>query len=153
MTEQLRTGSADGSVSAQIGAMAEQLSATIQELSTAAAQIMAAVAQISRGAQMQAAATQQSSAALAQIERGAGVARNNAEPGDGTGPELATRVEQGKAEVERLVAGVGQALTEASGSLEQIVGLETMGRRIELSGRWHRSDRGQDQHAGGQWRG
>jgi len=131
LTEQLRTGSADGSVSEQIGAMAEELSATIQELSTAAAQIMAAVAQISRGAQMQAAATQQSSAALAQIERGAGVARHNAGQALEQVQELAHAVDQGKAEVERLVAGVGQALREAGGSLEQIVGLETMGRRID----------------------
>ncbi len=131
LTEQLRIGSADASVSGQIGAMAEELSATIQELSTAAAQIMAAVGQISRGAQMQAAATQQSSAALAQIERGAGVARNNASQAMESVRELATDVEQGKAEVERLVAGVGQALREAGGSLEQIVGLEIMGRRID----------------------
>jgi methyl-accepting chemotaxis protein len=136
LTEALRAGSADTraaetSAPAQIGAMAEELSATIQELSSAAAQIMAAVTQINRGSQVQAAATRETSAALAQIERGAEVARNNAGQAIERARDLTRAAVEGRAAVERLGLGVGQALREAGASLEQIVGLETMSRRID----------------------
>jgi methyl-accepting chemotaxis protein len=124
LTDRLRDGTADGSVSGQIGTMAEELSATIQQLSTAATQIMTAVGQINRSAQMQAAATQQSSAALSEIERGAGVARQNAEQAVIRVGELARVVGEGKSAMDRLVAGVGKSSREATGSLEQIVSLE-----------------------------
>jgi methyl-accepting chemotaxis protein len=131
LTEQLRDSAADGSISAQIGAMAEELSATIQELSTAAAQIMASLSQISRGSQMQAAATQQSAAALDQIERSAGVARENASQAIDRVQDLARGIEEGRASVERLVAGVEQAARKTATNLEQIAGIETMSRRID----------------------
>ena len=61
----------------QFGAAAEELSATVQELSGAAAEILTATDQISRGAQMQAASTQQSSAAMAQIQKAAAESGGN----------------------------------------------------------------------------
>jgi methyl-accepting chemotaxis protein len=131
LTEQLRDGSADDSVPGQIGAMAEELSATIQELSTAAVQITAAIAEISRGARIQGAATQQSSAALAQIERIAGVARQNADQAISRVHDLARRIQEGRAAVGRLVAGVEQSLREISANQEQIAGIESMSRRID----------------------
>jgi methyl-accepting chemotaxis protein len=56
---------------------AEELSATIQELSGAAGEILVAIDQISRGAQIQAAATQQASAAMTQIEKAAALSSAN----------------------------------------------------------------------------
>jgi methyl-accepting chemotaxis protein len=50
-------------------AAAEELSATVQELSGSAGEILIAIEQISRGAQIQAAATQQASMAMTQIEK------------------------------------------------------------------------------------
>jgi methyl-accepting chemotaxis protein len=130
-TVELRTGSADASAPEQIGTMAEQLSATIQELSTAAAQIMAAVAQINRGAQMQAAATMEASAALSQIERSAGFARQNAEQAIARVRELARTVEDGRATAQGLVAGVTQASQDAGASLKRVIGLDTTSRQID----------------------
>jgi methyl-accepting chemotaxis protein len=131
LTEQLRDGAADGSIPAQIGAMAEELSATIQELSSAAAQIMASVTQIGRGSRMQAAATQQSSAALEQIDRSAGVARQNADQAIRRVQDLMSGIAAGRASVDRLVAGVEQASRQTTTNLEQISAIETMGRRID----------------------
>jgi methyl-accepting chemotaxis protein len=131
LTEQFRDGAADGSIAAQIGAMAEQLSSTIQQLSTAAAQILAAVSQIGRGSQMQAAATQQTSAALTQIERSTGVARQNADQAITRVRDLARGIDEGRASVERLLAGVEQASQKTAANLEQVAGIETMSRRID----------------------
>ena len=131
LTEALRAGEAAASEINQIGAMAEQLSATVQQLSTAANQIMTAVTQINRGSQLQAAATQQTSAALGQIERGAGVARSNAELASGQVRQLAAAIADGRAVMDRLIAGVARALSDASASLDHILSLEIMGRRIE----------------------
>ena len=131
LTQQLRGRAADGSISSQMGAMAEELSATIQELSSAAAQIMASLSQISRGSQMQAAATQQTSAALNQIERSAGIARQNADQAINRVRDLARGITEGRASVERLVAGVEEAARKTAGNLEQIAGIETMSRRID----------------------
>ena len=131
LTEQLRSGAADDSGAAQIGAMAEELSATVQELSTAAGQIMSAVAQINRGSRLQASATQQTSAALTQIERGAGDRAGQRSGGGERVLELAASVTSNRLVVERLVAGIGEALTGTGASLGHIVSLETMGRRID----------------------
>jgi methyl-accepting chemotaxis protein len=92
---------------------------------------MASLSQISRGSQMQAAATQRSSAALDQIERSAGVASQNADQAINRVQDLARGIEEGRASVERLVAGVEQALRQTATNLEQIAGIETMSRRID----------------------
>jgi methyl-accepting chemotaxis protein len=131
LSEALRAGEAGASGAAQIGVTAEELSATVQELSTAAGQIMAAVTQINRGSHLQAAATQQTSAALVQIERSAVTARQNAELAGGRIADLTTALNNGRAVVERLVSGVGQASRDTGASLEHILSLETMSRRID----------------------
>jgi methyl-accepting chemotaxis protein len=66
----------------QIGSSAEELSATIQELSGAASEVMAAIEQINRSCQVQAAATEQTSAGLAQIEKSAKLAQANGKAAD-----------------------------------------------------------------------
>ena len=92
---------------------------------------MAAVAQINRGSHLQAAATQQTSAALVLIERGAVIARENAELAVGRIADLTKALNDGRATVERLVSGVGQASRDTGTSLEHIVSLESMSRRID----------------------
>lgn len=131
LTDGLRAGSAAASAAEQIGAMAEELSATIQELSSAAAEIMTAVTQINRRAQQQAAATMQSSAALTQIERSAGLARQNAEQAITRVGELARTVGDSRATAQRLVTGMAQASRDTGASLEQVVALELTSRQID----------------------
>jgi methyl-accepting chemotaxis protein len=131
LTDDLRAARAEASAPEQIGAMAEELSATIQELSSASTQIMAAVEQINRGSQLQAAATQQTSAALAQIETSAGVAQRNADRANDSVRTMEAALKTSRAAVERLVDGVGRALGDTKASLATITRLETVGRRIE----------------------
>jgi methyl-accepting chemotaxis protein len=131
LAEDLRSDRADSGASAQIAATAEELSATIQELSSAATQIMAAVDQINRGSQQQAAATQQTSAALAQIETTASLAQGNATAASEGVTALETALKAGRVSVEQLAGGVAQALDGARASLDTIVRLEGVGRRIE----------------------
>nr|QIG97357.1 hypothetical protein G6P99_36570 [Bradyrhizobium sp. 6(2017)] len=131
ISESLRAGSAGTSAAEQIASMAEQLSATIQELSSAASQISTAVEQINRGSQQQAAAAQQTSAALAQIEKSARVAQ---EKGRLATDRIATMVKSladGRKAVEGLIEGVAKALDKTRASLETIISLEAIGRKIE----------------------
>jgi methyl-accepting chemotaxis protein len=131
LTDGLRAGSAGASAAEQIGTMAEELSATIQELSSAAAEIMTAVTQINSRAQQQAAATVESFAALSQIERSAGLAQENAELAIARLQELSRTVDDSRATAQRLVAGVAQGSRDAGASLEQVVALEITSRQID----------------------
>lgn len=131
LADGLRTGRADASAPEQIGAMAEELSATIQELSSASTEIMAAVEQINRSAQLQAAATQQTSAALGQIETSATLAQNNAARAGDAVKTMQTALLASRAAVEGLAAGVGTAVGSAQASLATLIRLEGLGRRIE----------------------
>jgi methyl-accepting chemotaxis protein len=110
--------------------MAEALSASVQELSSAASQIMVAVEQINRGSQQQASATQQISAALSQIESSAGVVKKNAEIAKDRIQVFEGALTAGRTAIEGLVTGVRHALDETASSLERILGLETVSRRI-----------------------
>jgi methyl-accepting chemotaxis protein len=130
LAQSLQAGDAGNAVQ-QIGAAAEELSATIQELSGAAGQIMLAVEQIDRGAQLQASATEQSSVALTQIERSAKTALNRAQGATDRVSRLSVSLNAGRAAVTALTDGIigGLALTEAS--LGQIENLEQAARRID----------------------
>ena len=130
LAEKLQAGRADATAAEQIGTMAEELSASVQELSSAASEIMAAVEQINRGSQQQASATQQISAALSQIETSASVARKNAEVANDRVQVLEAALKDGRIAIEGLVAGVRRALAETALSLELILSLETVSRRI-----------------------
>jgi methyl-accepting chemotaxis protein len=131
LSEDLRSGKADQSAPEQIGSTAEELSATIQELSSAASQISTAVEQINRGAQQQAAAAQQTSAALTQIEKSARVAQESGKLANDRVDFMGKDLADARKTVDGLIEGVVQALKETRESLETIVSLEAMGRKIE----------------------
>jgi methyl-accepting chemotaxis protein len=131
LSEDLRGGKADQSTPEQIASTAEELSATIQELSSAASQISTAVDQINRGAQQQAAAAQQTSAALAQIEKSARVAQESGKLANDRVAVMGKELADARKAVERLIEGVVQAVKETRDSLETIVSLEAIGRKIE----------------------
>jgi methyl-accepting chemotaxis protein len=131
LSEQLRVGKASASAADQVGATAEELSATVQELSSAATQIMAAIQQISRGAQQQAAATHQASAALAQIENSANLAQQNTRNAGTRVSKMEAALNASRVSVEKLMMGVGEAVQETRNSVTTIGKLEVVGRRIE----------------------
>ncbi len=130
----LVTGLGEGSTDSapdEIAAMAEEFSATVQELSSAATEIMAAIEQINRGAQVQAAATHQASAALAEIEAGARAAQRDGERAGQTVSALEQALTESRTEVEGLMQGVASAMDLTRASLLAIVRLEGVARRIE----------------------
>jgi methyl-accepting chemotaxis protein len=131
LSEDLRVGTAGNSAAEQIASTAEELSATIQELSSAASQISTAVEQINRGSQQQAAAAQQTSAALTQIEKSARVAQDKGRLATDRISTMAKSLADGRKAVEGLIEGVGEALETTRASLETIVSLEGIGRKIE----------------------
>jgi methyl-accepting chemotaxis protein len=131
LSEQLRSGKADEAATEQIASAAEELSATIQELSSAATQIMTAVEEINRGSQQQAAAAQQTSAALAQIERSAAVAQDKGKLANERVAMMETALGESRRSIEELVAGASDALGQTQASLETIIQLEAVGRKIE----------------------
>jgi methyl-accepting chemotaxis protein len=130
LTEELRSGKASKSAPEQIAGAAEELSATIQELSSAASQISTAVEQINRGAQQQAAAAQQTSAALAQIETSAKLAQHKGQTASARVAAVETKIEESRASVEQLIVGVDLSLSQTRDSLLTIVQLEAVGRKI-----------------------
>ena len=131
LAEAVRDAASGTSASEQIAAAAEELSATIQELSGAAAEIMKAIDQISRGAQIQASSTAETSAALGQIQASATIARDNAKTANDEVEAVRVALSDSRTSVEGLVAGVVDALREGRDSLEVIVELEGIGRRME----------------------
>ncbi len=131
LAEALRGGTADKSAPEQIASTAEELSATIQELSSAASQISTAVEQINRGSQQQAAAAQQTSAALAQIEKSARVAQERGRVATERTAAMSNALADGRKIVEGLIEGVTVALKSTRESLDTIVSLEGIGRKIE----------------------
>jgi methyl-accepting chemotaxis protein len=131
LAEDVRAGRTKSSAVFQTATIAEELSATIQELSSAANQIMAAVGQINRGSQQQAAASQEASAALAQIENSAALLHKNATGTSERAQAMQTTLREGRNAVERLVKAVETALQETKASLNTLMQLETVGRRVE----------------------
>ena len=131
LTEQLRDGVAEGSVAVQIGAMAEELSATIQELSTAArADHDIGVADRPRlpdAGRGDATILGRAGSNRAQRRR----RQAERQSGDQPGPGSRARHQEGRASVERLVTGVEQAARTTATNLEQIAGIETISRRID----------------------
>ncbi len=131
LAEKLRGGTAAVSASEQIGATAEELSATIQELTSAATEIMAAVQQIDRGSQQQASATHEASVALAQIENSGKFAQKTSRDSNERVAQMEAALKESRAAVGRLVVGVDTALADARVSLATIGRSEAVGRRIE----------------------
>ncbi|HEY5930975.1 MAG TPA: methyl-accepting chemotaxis protein [Burkholderiales bacterium] len=131
MADSLRGGKAGASVADRIGVAADELSATIQELSGAASQILAAVEQINRASQIQASGTQQTSAALAQIESSARLAQKNGRTANERVGAIDAALEEGSRSVESLMNGVTQSLADTQSSASTVGRLELVGRRIE----------------------
>jgi methyl-accepting chemotaxis protein len=131
VAERLRDGSPEQSAPEQMSNTAEELSASIQELSGAASQISTAVDQINRGSQQQAAAAQQTSASLSQIERSARVAQEKSKLATDRTVAIGRALEDGRATVEGLIDGVNKTLDGTRRSLETIVVLDSLGRKIE----------------------
>jgi methyl-accepting chemotaxis protein len=115
----------------QVAAAAEQLSATVQELSGAATQILVAVEQIGRGAQIQSAATTQASGAMRQIERSAQIAQQRAQISAQRMGAIGVSVEESRARVSGLVDAVGAALEETRAVLALLTMLGETARKIE----------------------
>ncbi|MBF7015556.1 methyl-accepting chemotaxis protein (plasmid) [Novosphingobium resinovorum] len=130
LTEQLQSNAGEVVVE-QVAAAAEELSATVQELSGASGQILVALEQISRGTQVQASATLQANAAMSQIEKSARVAQERAEGANGRITAIVRSVTEGRAMMEQLVDGVGTALQEVNGVQGLLAGLNDTTRKIE----------------------
>jgi methyl-accepting chemotaxis protein len=129
MTEELRAGAAEGAVE-QIGSAAEELSATVQEMSGASTQIVASVEQISRGAHQQAAAAQEASTAMAQIENSANSAKKNADIALDRVVVIGSALKESGEAVKNLVNGVASAIDQTRSSLALVRKLDTASRRI-----------------------
>jgi methyl-accepting chemotaxis protein len=131
LAERLHSEDGGAGLAQQLGAAAEELSATVQELAGAAGEILTAIDQISQGAQVQAAATQQSSSAMTQIQKAA------AATSDAAGQALAgieavqARLGDSRRSVVKLTDGVNDALAETGAILGLIGALEDAGRQIE----------------------
>ena len=130
LSQSLLTGDAARAVP-QIGATAEELSATIQELSSAAGQIMVALEQINRGSQQQAGATQEISAALTQIENSVKLALATTQATTGRVTGMGTALTSSRTAVTALTEGVLEALGQTRSSLEMLEGLEQVSRQID----------------------
>ncbi len=128
----VRVGGEDGgSATDEIAAAAEQLSATVQQLSGAAGEILVAVEQIARGAQLQSAATLQSGTAMAQIEKSAQLAEERARAASERLGALVLSVGDGQDGLATLVAGVIAAAAETRAVIDLLSGIGDISRRIE----------------------
>jgi methyl-accepting chemotaxis protein len=114
-----------------VAAAAEQLSATVQELSGASSQIQVAIEQIGRGAEIQAAATLQANSAMGQIEKAASLAQDQSAQTANRIAALVADVNGSRDTVDRLAAGVDASLDETRAVLALLATLIETGRRIE----------------------
>ena len=131
LAERLRRGKGGEGSAEQIGSAAEELSATIQELSSSSTQIMAAVEQIDRAARMQAAATHQASAALLQIDKTAKLAESNVRAADERIRSIDAALKSGRTAIDGLAEGVRAGLAGTQSSIATIGKLGGLGRKIE----------------------
>ena len=131
LAEELRTGKGGATAAEHISSSAEELSATIQELSSAASQVTASVEQINRAGQLQASATHQTAAALTQIEKSARLAQESGKAADARVLSIEAALKQGRLAVEDLIKGMSEGLQRAQVSAATVGQLENVGRRIE----------------------
>lgn len=131
LTGELHSDEGNREAVEQVAAAAEELSATVQELSGAAAEILVAVEQINRGAQIQAAATLQANSAMEQIERAAIIAKDRARASAERITAISSSVQQSRDRTTRLADGVGTALEETQAVLQMLTALNGTVRQIE----------------------
>ncbi len=115
----------------QVGAAAEELSATIQELSGAAGEILTAIEEISQGARIQAAATLEANAAMAQIGRSAAGSQANARNAMERAERAGALIRTSREAVLTLSRGIEAASTDTRTAIGRIAGLDEAARRIE----------------------
>ncbi len=131
LTQQLQDGANGDSAVEQVAAAAEELSATVQELSSASGQILVALEQIGRGTQIQAAATLQANAAMAQIEKSAELSQARSATANEQIDHIVELVGESRTTITGLAEGIGSALEAMNGVLELLAGLNATSRRIE----------------------
>lgn len=131
IADELKNATDVGKSAEEVASAAEELSSAVEEINRAATQIMTALDQIDRGAQQQSGASQQSASAIAQIEKGARVSQDNAREALEKGNRITGQLQENRAAVEALVAGVTLSLGETNKSSAQINALEQVSRRID----------------------
>jgi methyl-accepting chemotaxis protein len=131
LTAQLQDEQVSAVVVEQVAAAAEQLSATVQELSGASGQILVALEQISRGTHVQASATVEANVAMGQIEKSAQITQARAETASARIGAIVASVNESQAMIERLVTGVASAIAEVNEVLAQLSALNDTSRQIE----------------------
>ena len=131
LTQALRGGEGGQVAVEQVAAAAEQLSATVQELSGASGQILVALEQIARGTEIQAAATMQSNTAMGQIERSAELAQQRASAANERIAAIVTNTDEGHVVLQRLANGVDLSINDVKSVLELLVALHGTARKIE----------------------
>jgi methyl-accepting chemotaxis protein len=131
LAAELQSGRVQAATVNQIGAGAEELSASVQEMSSTASQVMAAVEEISRASQLQSSATQQTSAALTQIEKSARLAQGSGRTASERVQNIDVALKDGRNSMDRLVEGVSNSLEGTRASVLTIKRLENVGRKVE----------------------
>jgi methyl-accepting chemotaxis protein len=114
-----------------MSAAAEELAATVQELSSASAQILIAVDQISRGAEEQAAATQESNSAMGEIETSASLSTENARDAVTRTEAIAALLARNMTSIDGIAAELGKGLAETRAAIETLSALDAKARGIE----------------------
>ena len=131
MIQSLREDETNESAVEQVAASAEELSATVQEMSGASVQIQVALEQISRGTEIQAAATQQANAAMGQIEKSAELSQSRAAAASERIGAIVASVGESRGTIDRLAQGVADSLAEVREVTVLLSTLNETGRRIE----------------------
>jgi len=131
LTEELQDADVSAVVVEQVAAAAEQLSATVQELSGASGQILVALEQISRGTHVQASATVQANVAMVQIEKSAQLAQSHSEAARGQIGTIVASASESQVQIEELVTGVVAAIAEINEVLSLLSALNETSRQIE----------------------
>jgi len=127
----LKSGDDGENVALHIAAAAEQLSATVQQLSGSAAEILVALDQVARGAQNQATATAQTATAMNQIAHSAEISQTHVAAARQMIGKIATTSAESQATIVELVQGIGGTLA-STGVVQALVGnLRDTSRRIE----------------------
>ncbi len=131
MIQSLREDKSNQVAVEQVAASAEQLSATVQEMSGASVQIQVALEQIARGTGIQAAATQQANAAMGQIEKSAEISQARAAAAAERIAGIVASVGDSRTTIDRLAQGVDDSLVEVRQVTQLLSALGETGRRIE----------------------
>lgn len=131
LADDLMSGSGSSFKSGEVGSAAEELSATVQELASAAGEILIAVEQISRGAEAQAAATIEANAAMAQIERSGAIAHQSAQTSGDAIASVLKLLQESRTRIGSVAAGLQEALAQSRGALSVLTDLNEVAFQIE----------------------